>query len=303
MKKVTHKDLEQILGFEIDPEVKNRINGFNLQYRELTKDERDDYLLNVFNVLSNDITKAGDHRIIEWEEGWSENLIKFKETKNINDLIPRYHSKNRIVKWNGDVVLPLTDNFDYKIHICFVDAILRYFLTDVTNIFEFGCGPAYHLVRMNEFNSKLNLYGSDWTTTSQKIIREINGVLNTNINGFNMNFFKPDYSIEIPKNSGIYTIAALEQIGENYVDLVDFLIDKKPKICVHMEPIDELLDNNLMGALSRKYFRKRNYLNGYLPYLEELESEGKIEIIVKQRTYSGSYFIEGHSLIVWRPLY
>ena len=74
-------------------------------------------------------------------------------------------------------------------------------------------------------------------------------------------------------------------------------MDKSPDICVHLEPIDELLDETkLIDKLSIDYFRKRNYLNGFLPYLEELEKENKIEIITKQRIYSGSYFIEGHSL-------
>jgi len=303
MKQITHKDLEKILGFEIDVEVRDRLNGFNLQYRELTKDERDDYLLNVINVLTNDITKSGEHRLVEWETGWGENLDKFLETGSIGDLIPRYHGKNRIVKWLGDSVLPITENFDYKIHICFVDAVLRHYLKGIDNIFEFGCGTAYHLLRMNEFNNKLNLNGTDWAVSSQKIIGEINKELGTNINGINLDFFKPDYSIDIPENSGIYTIASLEQIGENYLELVDFILAKKPNICVHMETIDELLDDNtLMDSLSIKYFRKRNYLHGYLPYLEKLESQGKIKILNKQRIYSGSYFVEGHSLIVWKPL-
>lgn len=302
-KTVTVGDFEKILGFKLDEELSNRIKDFNLTYRSLTKKERDDYILHVINVLTDDITKSGEHRISEWENGWGENLELFKDDKDINNLIPKYHGKNRIVKWLGEPVYPLTENFDYKIHICFVDAILRHYLKDVNEVFEFGCGPAYHLVRLNEFNNELKLHGSDWTTASQKIIKEINGVLGTNIEGFNFNFFKPDYDINMSDNTGIYTVAALEQVGPNYVDFVNYLLDKKPKICVHMEPIDELLDNNkLIDSLSVKYFRKRNYLDGFLPYLEKLETEGKIRILNKQRIYSGSYFIEGHSLIVWKPV-
>ena len=40
-----------------------------------------------------------------------------------------------------------------------------------SKVFEFGCGPAYHLVRMNEFNNEVNLNGADWTISSQKIIK------------------------------------------------------------------------------------------------------------------------------------
>ena len=301
MGKITYKNFEEILGFELGEKLKQTITEYSLEYRELTTLERDNYILHVINVLTGDITKAGDHRIMEWENGWGENLNKFIKTKNIDYLIPRYNGKNRIVRWMGDVVMPITENFDYKIHICFVDAILQHYLKNVDNVFEFGCGPAYHLIRLKEFNKCLNLNGSDWTKSSQDIIKEINKVLDTNINGFNLNFFTPNNSIDIPKSSGIYTVAALEQVGDNFKEFVNFLIEKKPKICIHMEPIDELLnDDKLIDSLSIKYFRKRNYLDKFLPYLEELEKNNKIEIIVKQKTYSGSYFIEGHSLIVWK---
>ena len=65
--------------------------------------------------------------------------------------------------------------------------------------------------------------------------------------------------------------------------------------------MSELLDdNNLIDSLSVKYFDKRKYLNGFLSHLNNLEKEGKIEIIKQQRIFSGSYFIEGHSLVVWK---
>jgi hypothetical protein len=199
--------------------------------------------------------------------------------------------------------MPLTENFDYKIHICFVDAILRHYSKGLKNVFEFGCGPAYHLIRLKKYDENINVFGTDWTTSSQKIIENINHILNMDIKGINLDFFNPDYNIEIPKNSAIYTVASLEQIGDEFGKIVDFMIEKKPSICIHMEPIDELLDKDiLVDNLSIKYFRKRNYLNGFLPYLESLEEKNKIKILKKQRIFSGSYFIEGHSLIVWKPL-
>ncbi len=295
-------DIEKILGFELEQNIKDRIIKFDLEYESLSKDERDSYLLNVLNVLLNDITKSGKHRINEWENGWNQNLELFKETKNIEDLIPKYHGKKDIVRWMGDVIKPITENFDYKIHIIIVDAIIQYYLGDMSNIIEFGCGPAYHLIRLNEYKKDIKLYGSDWTKTSQNIINDVNDVLGTDITPFNFDFFNPDYNFNIPKNSGVYTVAALEQIGDNIEPYINYLLENKPELCVHMEPIDELLDDeSLIDKLSILYFRKRNYLNGFLPYLEKLEKENKIEIIKKQRIYSGSYFIEGHSLIVWRP--
>jgi hypothetical protein len=301
MNKIEPFHIENILGFKLNPSHNQQIIDLNLVYDEMSKFERDEYLLSVIDVLNKDITCSGEHRINEWENGWSENLQNFKKLKDIKYLIPKYHGKYNIARWMGDVVTSEISDFDYKIHICMVDAILQHYLKDCKNIYEFGCGSAYHLIRLNNFNSDFILHGSDWAHTSQKIIKEINDILDININMFNFNFFNPDFNINLGENSGIYTIAALEQVGENFKAFVDYLLNKKPSICIHLEPIDELLDENkLIDKLSIMYFRKRNYLKGFLPYLEELEREDKIEIIKKQRIFTGSYFIEGHSLIVWR---
>jgi nucleoside-diphosphate-sugar epimerase len=39
----------------------------------------------------------------------------------------------------------------------------------------------------------------------------------------------------------------LEQIGDNYKDFVDYLIAKKPEVCIHFEPSSELLDKEDAG--------------------------------------------------------
>ena len=300
--KIIPKDIEDILGFKINSELKNQIEKFDFSYEILSNEERDNYFVNVLSTLFNDIIHSGEHRIDDWENGWNDNLEKFKMYRSIEYLIPKYHGKYNLVRWKGDIIKPTIDNFDYKIHICFVDAILQHYIDDCNHVFEFGCGPAYHLLRLNKFNDKLKLYGLDWTESSQQIIKEININFNLNLSSYKFDFFNPDYNIDIPKNSLFYTVAALEQVGENFGPFIDFILNKKPKICIHLEPIDELLnENKLIDKLSILYFRKRKYLNGFLPYLIKLQEENKIEIIKQQRIFSGSYFIEGHSLIVWKP--
>ena len=100
----------------------------------------------------------------------------------------------------------------------------------------------------------------------------------------------------------MFTSSSLEQTGNDYKNFVNVIIKNKPEICVHIEPVDELLDpKKLPDYLSIQYFNKRKYLNGFLNYLRELESKGKIKIIEAKRTNSGSLFVDGHSLVVWRP--
>ena len=47
--------------------------------------------------------------------------------------------------------------FDYYQLVILVDAILHEYIGNkYDNIFEFGCGPAYHLLRFGEFNNDIN---------------------------------------------------------------------------------------------------------------------------------------------------
>ena len=306
---IKYFDIENNLKIPLSESTIKTITDSNLIYRKLTEDEKDTYILSIINYLSKtDVVSAGEHRINDWESGWGENLIEFQKTKNFDSLIPKYHGKHSIVHWSkdgtGNVVKPMIENFDYILHEIIFDIVIENYFSHVSNIVEFGCGPAYHLLKTRKFNKDAFLYGLDWATSSQDIITEISKMgIETKIYGRNFDFYKPDYTFNIPSNSGVLTIAALEQVGSNFEPFLQYLLDKKPNIVVHLEPIEEVLENgNLIDNLSVLYFKKRNYLTGYLTRLKVLEKEGKIKIRKEQRTYTGSYFIEGHTLIVWEPI-
>jgi len=99
------------------------------------------------------------------------------------------------------------------------------------------------------------------------------------------------------------TVAALEQTGANFIEFVNYLLAKRPSMVLNVEPIGELLDeNDLLDFLSLEYFKKRNYLAGYLDYLRKLETQGKIQIVDTRRTFIGSMFIDGYSVCAWKPI-
>ena len=136
----------------------------------------------------------------------------------------------------------------------------------------------------------------DWAESSQKIIKR----LGFKTAGFDL--FKPDKEFKLRPNSSILTVAALEQLGKRFKPIVKYWRENQIKLCVNIEPISELLDkNNQWDKLSLKYAKKRNYLEGYLTYLRQLEKQGKIVILQQQRTYIGSLFIDGYSIVVWSP--
>jgi SAM-dependent methyltransferase len=303
MNKITALDIQSRFSHEIDPRLIKKINNSELLYENLNSDEFYEYIVNYINTLSYDLTKAGKGRISEWEKGWKENLEEFKNTLSLDSLIPKYHKKNNIARLNKKIIKTFSKNFDYNLHSFFVDALLLKYLPNYEKIFEFGCGTGYHLFRLNEYENKKSYFGGDWSIFSQNAIAECSKALKiNNIEGFNFNYFFPDYSIDV-ESSLVYTVASLEQIGDKHTEILNFLLTKKPGICIHFEPIHEVLDeNNLLDYLTIKYFEKRNYLKNYLTSLQKLQEENKVEILDVNRLYYGSKFIEGHTVIIWKPI-
>ena len=72
---------------------------------------------------------------------------------------------------------------------------------------------------------------------------------------------------------------------------------------VNVEPLAETLnEKDLLQNLSIKYFKKRNYLNDYVTHLKSLEKQKKVEIVDSFRTGFGSKYIEGYSIVIWKPI-
>ena len=109
----------------------------------------------------------------------------------------------------------------------------------------------------------------DWSESTTKIAERLKDNHHMkNIKSFKFDFFNPawDNIHEFPEEnqSIVFSFASLEQIGSDFKKLYNFINEKiKPLYVVHLEPIGELLpDNDLLSLLSKKYFLKRNYLNG-----------------------------------------
>lgn len=261
-----------------------------MKSRPLTKQEEDKAIIQILDTLLDDsIPYSGAHRRKQWEKGWKENLKS-------GNQVPKYFDKYPVQRLDGKLVLGISRDYERQMLYKIVDRLAEKYLSKYENVYEFGCGTGHNLWRIKKANPHALLHGFDWTESSNRIVRSL---------GFHaekFDFFNPP-RIKLNKNSGVYTVAALEQVGTDYRKFVRFLLNNKPSTVVHIEPIPELLDpSNLLDYLSIKYMEKRKYLSGYLKYLQSLEKQGKIRIIEARRSGIGSMFIDGYSIIVWRPV-
>lgn len=296
-------DFETNLNEEISPLIKQIIDESDLQIAKISNTERDNCILKILNAIRDPkLRTAGIHRHQDWESGWTQNLNSLEDESLTTPLLPRYFGKSEYVRWRKDFVKGKPGH-DYRVLDILVHWMLEKYMKNLESIYEFGCGPGHHLKAARFINEHANITGLDWAKSSQLIISKISdkGIIK-NISGKYFDFFNPDYSIDIPRDSGFYTVAALEQVGQNFEPFLDFVLAKKPLICAHIEPIEELLEpDNLIDCLSMWYFQKRKYLSGFLTRLRSLEKEGRIQIHKEQRSYTGSLFIEGHSIVIWSP--
>jgi hypothetical protein len=299
------KDFEDAFSEKLSAYVCSKIKEYDFRYRHLIESEKQECLARFEEVLrSGNLARAGQERQTQWEKGWNENLEQLQRAGDLGSIVPRYFDKYDVVRWRQEWIRPTSDAFEYRMLAIIQDWLFDQYLRDKDFIYEFGCGTGHNLFRIRQINPEATLFGLDWASSSQKILEKLrHDHIDDKIYGRHFNYFEPDRTFHLQRRSAIVTVASLEQIGSQFGAFLSYLLEQKPSMCIHIEPISELLDpSNLLDRLSIEYFKKRNYLSGYLSALRELEAKKKIKILRAQRTYIGSFFIEGYSVIVWQPL-
>ena len=302
------RDLADLFGADED-DIKAKCGDLivpeTLRYHRLDQENRDRLILEILQRLESDSLKsAGEARREDWEKGWGQNLNEFRDApEDTSRLIPKYYKKNVPVRMGGDYVQPDSENFVHTVTHIFRSWLFQTYLSNVDAIYEFGCGTGHHLAYLADLYPGCRLVGLDWATSSQAILKELRERMGWNIRGINFDFFRPDTSLDIPENSGVYTFGALEQVADRHGAFLDLLLEKKPAICINVEGLHELYDSSrLSDHLACRYHMRRNYLNGYLSRLRELASQGYVEILALHHQRFGNLFDDPHSYIVWRPV-
>ena len=301
---ISLEEIEQTWEISASNWLQSEFRKLDFTFHSLTSFERDESLIQTMNALLSTLPTAGVHRQNDWESGWGQNLEDLERKSDETAIIPKYFSKFKLVRWRQELVAPVHKNMEHQMLGFILDWISDEFLGDFSNIYEFGAGTGHNLLRFRKRHDSTILWGLDWARSSQNIIQRIaERREDSNLRANYFDYFNPDETFLLTNSCAVVTVASLEQIGTRFEPFLNYLMKNSPSLVIHVEPIGELLDqNNLMDYLSLEYFKKRNYLSGYLTRLRELESRQEIEILMAQRSYMGSFFIDGYSIIIWRPV-
>jgi hypothetical protein len=303
VKKIELVDIEQLWGFKATTRFATKFSELNLSYSELTEKDRDEAILEYIETLDSNLIKAGPHRANDWEKGWGENLKDYGESRDLKDSLPKYFGKIPYIRWKQEWILPEQKDMEYNLLGLLLEYIIDNHFLENDSIYEFGCGTGHNLVRIRNVFQTAYLHGLDWAKSSQEIIKQI--ALDTSDNlleATNFDYFNPDTNFKLKNNAVVLTVASLEQTGDKFKDFIDYVVSQSPRLVVHIEPMWEPLDpKHLLDNLSIRYFKKRNYLDGLIHYLEEKEQNNEVKVIDKKRSHVGSFFIDGYSVVIWVP--
>lgn len=264
-------------------------------------------------LLEGNLKKAGPGRHEDWEQGWEENLRLLQDAQthsNETDLdsaiSPRYFGKNHFERIGGNLIgVNPGESAEVRLLRILVDSLLGQAIIDfdVDEVWEFGCGTGHHLLRQLRNFPNIHFRGLDWAKSSQDVLREMSYLRDlSKLSWSNFDYFSPNFSIRPRGKAIFYTVASLEQVGKQFLAFLDYCMDVRPKLIMHIEPVEELLGDSELEVLSKRYFKERNYLSGFLAELARREAEGKLEILGAMRNGLGSLYIEGYSVIFWRPI-
>lgn len=296
---ITPEEFSRVTGEVVTDEIAKMITDMCLEFEELNQEEYDESLSHLEKALTSNLKVSGPDRRNDWETGWAENF----DVVDQRSLTPKYMSKFSIVRWDDRLVKSKSSNFEYNMLVLIQMCVFNKWFKKVESIYEFGCGTGHNLLRAHQVNRNAKLYGLDWAESSQLLLKKINDKNILPCRGYNFDFFNPNFDIDLDTNSLIYTFAALEQVGSNFDQFLDYIVAKNPNLCVHIEPIVELMDPNVtLDKLCIDYCNKRNYLKGFLSAVQDLERKGQAEILEVKRNTIGSFYIEGYSQLVWRPI-
>ena len=295
------KDL--LTYFEVDEQLLSKDvvefldNLFPIKYNELNFEEYQEYMtlvLQILNKLSFDV---------DFDRNWIiilQNIIDKQKKDIVNSLKPTWFKSDKFYVIDKKFCTTNTEVLDWKYQLAVRKIIFSKYLFDIKKVYDFGSGSGINVYLINKIFDNIKLQASDSSKVSVEILEELNNYLGINVE-YDMIDMKQPINIDIEKDSAVITTSSLEQVGEEIDSFIDFVLSKKPKRVINIEPILEFSENNEFDNLMKLYCEKRNYLKYYYSKLLQLERENKIKVLFKKRTRVAGLFIE-NSVIVWEVL-
>ena len=306
--KVSEEDFARSFGVsenEMSGGVLKLIKDYDFSFKELSQVNFEATVLKILRLIENDNQViASKERKGVWQRGWQENLDNYvKSGYDTSHLIPKFIRPGNPIRWQRRYVMPTDPWFELNYIQVLRQHVFEFYFSDCDALYEFACGTGHNLVAASKLLPNLSLVGTDFVQPSVDILKHLATKLSLELRGYLFDMKTPNFNFDLKDNSGVLTFGGLEQLGGDIGPMLNYLVQKKPKICVHIEPMIELYnDEHLPDYLAIKFQSKRGYSSGLIEKVQELEEKKKANIIKVKRLEFGSLMLEGYNLLVWEPI-
>lgn len=278
---------------------------YDFSWRRLNIDQRDAAILSILQKIDG-FSKVGEHRSNIWSDSWERVRQHYVSSgREIDALDPPFMGATPIIRLNGDFAIPKDPSFEHHWFRVYRHWLFKKFLNDeaIESIFEFGCGSGFNLVKIAQLFPQKILIGLDWAQPAVDLVNQVAKDHKLNLSGQRFDYFNLDKAVPVDGHSVVCTFCSLEQTGKRFAPFFEWLLERKPKLVISMEPAIENYDQTILyDYLALRYVEHREYLNGYFSAVRDASAAGKVEVLHDHRPQFGSFYHEGYSTIVWRPI-
>ncbi len=307
MPTLTLADCADLCGVDessFSDEVRDRFAACDWEYEAVSDQRLDEIVIHLLErVRDGKFNRVENEDKSRWVKGWGENLQDFNASADIAALTPKYLRPDMPVRLFGRFVSTRAANFEQNWFEIFSSWFFSTYLAPFDHIFEFGSGSGINLANLAKRFPDKQIIGLDWAEPAVAIAEGLRTKCGLKVRGVQFDFFHPDHGLEIPPNSAILTVGAIEQTGTNFSPFLDFIMAKKPAGCFHIEPMVEWYDKDkVVDYTAVRAHDFRNFLRGYSGAIDKLEQDGKARVIKRKRAFLGSIAMEGYSQLLWAPI-
>lgn len=304
---ISRGTLERVVGSSPPERGETALDLAGLDYRVLGEDEARVLAADVEQTIATKpLRQSGDPAADVWQQGWGEVAARLRgEPVTPDSLRPGYFRDERHFRLDSRYVEALAPLVEYRTSIAVRQLIFARFLADAPRVVELGCGTGINVLLLARAYPAMQVIGCDWAPASQDILALMEREHPGRIAGarFDMLTAEGWDGSAIDGASVVLTVHALEQLYVNWRTCLDFILARRPRLCLHVEPLIELYDPaNEDDARMLRYHRKRRYLEGFLPEMQRMAAAGEAEIVDLRRVAFSGLYHEAYSILAWRPL-
>jgi hypothetical protein len=309
MKQITLADFAGYFTVEpeaVPEEIAADLTNINTRYRETNKEELEEY----FDYFIKKVTKRTARRTDEanqeiFERGWAENLEYTQKKLDSEAIRPKYYQNLPPYYPGPDGRVYFCENRNMPVDM--LDLYVKYLFLSLFSgfetIHEFGSGSGQNLLTMAgvPIPPPRKLVGYDWTDSGVRLADMIGEKTGRDVKGRHFDMLEPDYSVDI-QGQAVLTVLAIEQLADRTEAFLEFLLAKKPRLVVNIEPDSGLkVGDSMYSNLSDLYLSLRGQSQNYYQALRKQETAGRLTI-KQAHPLPWLFSFSNIVLSIWRPL-